>query len=95
MQGVQLRKGAKLEQHDPSERLKNPQFIFNALIECLKDGDAESFKEILSAHLEVINKAQFSKRANIPSRTLFRMLTPEGNPTLDNISKIVHALEVA
>jgi DNA-binding phage protein len=61
-------------------------------MDALKDGDSQAFKEILSAHLEVINKEDFSKKARIPRRTLFRILSPLGNPTLDNVAKIVHAL---
>ena len=54
-----------------------------------------AFKGILAAHLKVANKEAFSAKAKIPKRTLFRMLTPEGNPTLDNIARIVHALSKA
>jgi len=92
---VQLKKGVTLEKHAPKESLKDPNFVYSALMEALKEGDSQSFKEILSAHLEVINKEAFSKRANIPKRTLFRILSPEGNPTLDNIAKLVYALKAA
>ncbi len=66
-----------------------------ALIQALKDGDADAFKEILGAYLSVTNKEQFSQKARIPKRTLFRMLSPSGNPTLENIARIVHALHDA
>lgn len=92
---IQLKKGVSLERHSSKENLKSPQFVFAALMETLKDGDSQSFKEILSAHLEVVNKEEFSKRAHIPKRTLFRILSPEGNPTLDNVAKLVHALNAA
>ena len=35
---------------------------------------------------------KYIKEAHISRRTLFRMLSKEGNPTLENISKIVHKL---
>ncbi len=92
---VQFKKGVVLERHSPREHLKDPKFVYKALIEALRDGDSEAFKEILSAHLEVVNKEEFSKRAKIPKRTLFRILSPEGNPTLDNVAKLVHALDAA
>lgn len=95
MPPIELKKGVVLEKHSPKESLKNPKFIFLALMEALKEGDSQEFKEILSAHLEVINKEEFSKRAHIPKRTLFRILSPTGNPTLDTIAKLVHALNLA
>jgi hypothetical protein len=71
-------------------------FSFESMPELkLKAGDAEAFKEILSAHLEVVHKERFASRAKIPKRTLFRMLSPEGNPTLENVARIVHALTKA
>jgi probable addiction module antidote protein len=78
--------------YSPSEQLKNKNFVARALIECLQDGDAEAFKEILGAHLDVINKTQFAAKTRIPERTLYRMVSEQGNPTLDNIARVVHAL---
>ena len=92
---VHLKKGLILEKHSPKESLKDPDFVYSALMKALKEGDSKSFKEILSAHLEVINKEAFAKRAHIPKRTLFRILSPDGNPTLDNVAKLVHALNAA
>ena len=38
------------------------------------------------------DKDKFAEEAEIPRRTLFRMLSPKGNPTLENISKVIHKL---
>lgn len=92
---IKLKKDVFLETHSPNAALKDSQLVILALMEALKDGDSLAFKEILSAHLEVINKEEFSKRADIPKRTLFRILSPEGNPTLDNVAKLVRALYAA
>lgn len=87
------RKG--LSRFDPKKSLSDHDAVMQALMECLKLGDADGFKEILSAYLEVVNKATFAKRAGIPERTLFRMLTPEGNPTLENLAKVFSVLAKA
>jgi len=84
-----------LKEHDPKKSLRNTDKVFSALILALQDGDPEAFKEILAAHLSVVNKDQFTKEAKISRRTLFRMLSPEGNPTLDNLARIFHALKAA
>lgn len=75
-----------------TKRMKDKNYISQALWECLVANDTEGFKEILRAHLELINKDEFAEAAGISRRTLFRMLSEDGNPTLDNISKIIHRL---
>lgn len=74
------------------DKLQDKKFIADALFECLKDDDVESFKLILKAHLEFSKKDDVIKKSGLSRRTLFRMLSPEGNPTLENVCKIVHAI---
>ena len=63
-----------------------------ALWQCLIENDVEEFKEILKAHLETLNKEELVKETGLSRRTLFRMLSPEGNPTLKNLSAILNKL---
>jgi len=58
----------------------------------LTENDVEGFKEILKAHLETLNKEEIIKETGLSRRTLFRMLSPDGNPTLKNISAIINKL---
>lgn len=90
---VKLKASAPLKPYSATKRLKDADYIAEALTEALLEGDAEAFKEILSAHLDVLNKESFFKKAGVPRRTLFRMLSPEGNPTLDSIAKVIGALK--
>jgi len=92
MPTVNLKNRKGIFEFDPNIRLQKPEAIAHALWECLVDNDIEAFKEILRSHLEVVNKDTLAKRAGIPRRTLFRMLSPEGNPTLENLGKIIHQL---
>jgi len=73
-------------------RLQDQELIFRALWECLIEEDLQSFKEILRAHLDAVNKLQLSRKLTPSRRTLHRILSPEGNPTLKNISSVLHAL---
>ena len=95
IQETKLKKGLRLTAHPTTQKLADVEFVSRALIQALKDGDAAAFKEILAAHLSVANKERFASRAKISKRTLFRMLSPRGNPTLENIARIVHALNKA
>lgn len=92
MQAYELRPGVNVQRHSAAERLKNKKYVASALIQCLRDGDANAFKEILRSYLDVVNKAKFSTKTHIAQRTLYRMVSEDGNPTLDNIARVVHAL---
>lgn len=85
-------KKKELSSFGASKRMKGTKYISQALWECLVANDTEGFKDILRAHLELINKDEFAEAAGISRRTLFRILSEDGNPTLDNISKIIHTL---
>ena len=92
MPTVNLKNRKGILEFDPDVRLQKPEVIAHALWECLVENDIEAFKEILRSHLEVVNKDTLAQKAGISRRTLFRMLSPEGNPTLENLGKIIHEL---
>ncbi len=92
MQTVSLKNRKGITDFNPDARLKNRELVAKALWECLVSNDVDAFKEILKSHLEVTNKDDLAAKAGIPRRTLFRMLSPEGNPTLENLGKIIHEL---
>jgi DNA-binding phage protein len=74
------------------EILMDKDFISKALWESLVMNDVEAFKEILKGYLEFMNKENLVKETGLSRRTLYRMLSSEGNPSLENISKIIHKL---
>ena len=92
MPTLKLKTGIKTSSFKASKRMKDKDYISQALWECLIAGDPDGFKEILKTHLDLVNKEEFAKETGISRRTLFRMLSEDGNPTLDNISKIIHKL---
>lgn len=92
MPTLRLKSHKGIAEFNPDARLQDREVVAQALWECLVDNDIDAFKEILRSHLEVANKDEFAKDAGIPRRTLFRMLSPEGNPTLENLGKIIHQL---
>ena len=87
------KKGSKLESFNASKRMKNKKYVFHGLLKCLMKNEIDGFKEILDAHLSLIDKEKFAKDASISPRTLFRMVTAEGNPTLDNVCKVLLQLQ--
>ena len=87
-----LKKGARVKAVSSSTRLKDKELIFLALWQCLIEQDIESFKDVLRGHLEAVNKEELSKKAKTSRRTLHRILSPQGNPTLRSISKVISAM---
>ena len=87
-----LKRGAHVTNHDPKAALRDRKLVIESLVEALTDGDAQAFKEILAAHLEVVQKESFYEKAGLSRRTLYRMLAPSGNPTLENIARVVKAI---
>lgn len=82
--------------HEPfaSKELKDPTLVMETLLECIKTGDLETFREVLASHLMSVNKADVAKRAGIARRTLYDMIDPdkEFNPELSTVSAVMRAL---
>ena len=87
---VKLKKGVTVNRVNATRKMKNKKYISKALWDCLLNSDVDGFKEILRTHLELVNKKELAKEIGVSRRTFFRMLSEEGNPTLENISKLIH-----
>ncbi|MEK6578921.1 MAG: hypothetical protein AABZ55_06815 [Bdellovibrionota bacterium] len=85
-----------LTEHVPfsSPRLKNPKLVSETLLECIKTGDLDTFREVLVAHLMTVNKMAVAKKAGIGRRTLYDLmdLNKKFNPELATISAVIRAL---
>ena len=93
----QKKSGMKsLKAHVPfaSRQLKNPKLVSETLLDCIKTGDLESFREVLMAHLMTVNKVAIAKKAGIGRRTLYDLIDPnkEFNPELSTVSAVIRAL---
>jgi len=85
-----------LKEHVPftSKELKDPELVANTLLECIKSGDLDSFRDVLVAHLATVNKLAIAKKAGIGRRTLYDLLDPKKkfNPELSTVSAVIRAL---
>ncbi len=85
-----------LKVHVPfaSKELKDSHLVSETLLECIKSGDVESFRDVLTAHLLTVNKAKIAKKAGIGRRTLYDLIDPkkEFNPELSTIAAVIRAL---
>lgn len=85
-----------LKEHVPfaSKELKDPGLVAETLLECIKTGDLDSFRDVLIAHLMTVNKVAIAKKAGIGRRTLYDLIDPkkEFNPELSTVSAVIRAL---
>lgn len=85
-----------LKAHVPfsSPELKDAALVSETLLECIKTGDLESFREVLVSHLMSANKSQIAKIAGVGRRTIYDLMDAkkEFNPELSTVSAIIRAL---
>ncbi len=91
IKAVSLKKNAKVEEFSPTVELTDENFIGRVILECLKDNDPEGVIEAIEAHLDAINKLQFSRETEIPRSTLY-YLSKRKNPTLRTLARTVHEI---
>ncbi len=91
-----LKARVKTRPHDPDKRLQDVNFISEALVQCLFEGDIEAFKEIIRAHYESIKIETALKRAGLTKSTYYEAIRPQtGNPSLRTIAKMLHGLKAS
>ncbi len=85
-----------LRAHVPfkSPELKDSALVIDTLLDCIRVGDVETFREVLTAHLMTANKMRLAKKAGIGRRTLYDLLDPnkDFNPELSTISAVLKAM---
>jgi len=86
---LRLKKGVKLNKHDPLKTLLDEKLIAQAFWECLKENDPEGAMEVITAHLNALNKVHLAKEADLPRSTLYHSLKSK-NPTIKTVAKLIH-----
>ncbi|MFI5391709.1 MAG: hypothetical protein ACHQYQ_10130 [Bacteriovoracales bacterium] len=77
-----------------SQDLKDKKIVVETLLDCIKTGDLDTFREVLVAHLMTVNKMELANRAGIGRRTLYDLIDSKKkfNPGLSTISAVIRAL---
>lgn len=94
MKTFKLKKGIKLDLHDPKEFFRSKSNVATALAECLMNGDIESFHEIMQAYLSIINKEELSRKSKLPIATI-RRVAAGANYNIETLMKITAAINKA
>lgn len=87
-------KAIRLREHNPLSSFIGLQkeVLSEVLVKSLMEGDAEAFKEVLRAFLEANNKSRVAKKMGVSRKTLYNLVSEDGNPTLNNITKLLKAV---
>ena len=86
-------KVVKTKRFNPETKLTDRAFIATALFEALSDGDEEAALEIINAYVKAVKKAEISKNEQMATSTVYNALSPNGNPTLRTVAKMLHAVQ--
>ena len=85
-----------LKAHAPfkSKELEDADLVVETLLDCIKNDDLESFREVLAAHLATVNKMKLAQKYEIGPRTLYDLIDTERdfNPELSTISALLSTL---
>jgi probable addiction module antidote protein len=92
MHEVKLKRGVKTKSFDAAAVMRDSRLVFDALVDCLREGDSEAFKEVLRAHYDAINTSVALRQVGLSKRTFYNALSKSGNPSLETIAKMISAI---
>jgi DNA-binding phage protein len=77
-----------------SPELKDPKLVIEILLDCVREGDLDSFRQTLIAHLIRVNKTDFAKKTKLGRRTLYALMDPKKpfNPELSTVCAILKSI---
>jgi len=97
-----VKRTAKNVKHIPDNQIDysdipastDANLVSETLLECIKTGDLESFREVLVAHLMSANNSEIAKIAGVGRRTIYDIIDikKDFNPELSTASAIIRAL---
>ncbi len=80
----------------PSEHpeLQDPELVSENLLECIRAGDLDAFRSVLSSHITSSNKVHLAKKTGLGRQTLYDIIDPEKtfNPALSTVAAIFRGL---
>lgn len=77
---------------DAAEYLDNDEAVAAYLAEAFESGDVAEIATALGTVARARNMSALAKETNLTRDTLYRALSPEGNPTLSTLTAVTKAL---
>ncbi|MBI1775496.1 MAG: putative addiction module antidote protein [Proteobacteria bacterium] len=86
------RKRVRTTRYDNATLLKTPEDIAAYLEAALADGDPGVIAAVLGNIARARGMAEIAREAGLGRESLYKALSPEGNPELGTVLKVVRAL---
>lgn len=73
---------------------KDSMRVSENLLECIREGDIDSFRNVLASYINSCNKLRFSKKTGLGRQTLYDILDPAKgfNPALATVTAIMRGI---
>ena len=84
--------GLKTKLFDPAEYLETPTARAAYMTEALESGDPALVADALGVVARARGMTEVAREAGVSRESLYRALSPEGNPELATIMKVARAL---
>ena len=78
----------------PSPLLADREKVVQVLAELLLEGDLESFRDVLIAHLRITSKMELVRKTGVGRRTLYDLMDPKKkfDPKLSTLSALLQKI---
>ena len=83
-----------MKRWDAAEKLTSPEMMVEYLNACFEDdpGDGSLIRAALGDIAKAQGMAQIAEKAGLGRESLYKALSPEGNPGFATVMKVAHAL---
>lgn len=88
-----LRPETSARDFDPTEELRDPEFIKRAVLGAIADGDEEAVVAILRAHLRVLNRSRMAVRMRMSRQNIHRIIAGSRRPSLNTLGAFMRLLK--
>ncbi|HUB85847.1 MAG TPA: addiction module antidote protein [Rhizomicrobium sp.] len=82
----------KTRPYDSAAYLKTEEDVANYLEAVFEDGDPALISHALGVIARAKGMAKIAKKAGLGRESLYKALSKDGNPKIDTVVKVVHAL---
>ena len=80
--------------YDAAEQLDSPEEIAAYIEAALEDGDPRVIAHALGTVARARGMSDIARKTGLGRESLYKALSPDGNPSLATVLKVVHALGV-
>ncbi|MCA1792209.1 MAG: putative addiction module antidote protein [Thioalkalivibrio sp.] len=87
-------KKTRTRHYDAAEQLDSPEEIAAYIEAALEDGDPRVIAHALGTVARAQGMSDIARKTGLGRESLYKALSPDGNPTLATVLKVVRALGV-